>query len=64
VTLDAAYTSFMARPKETAEIILKHHPDLTLHSVEDFRKSATGNGKAAYEAEIEANYPGMLSSGK
>jgi phosphoserine phosphatase len=60
VTLDAAYTSFMARPKETAEIILKHHPGLTLHSVEDLQEISHGEWEGLYEADIEGNYPGLL----
>ncbi|MGB3199254.1 MAG: histidine phosphatase family protein [Nodosilinea sp.] len=60
VTIDAAYTSFMARPKETAEIILQHHPDLTLHSVNELREISHGEWEGLYESEIETNYPGML----
>jgi broad specificity phosphatase PhoE len=60
VTLDAAYTSFMARPKETAEIILQHHPDLTLHSVEELQEISHGEWEGLYESEIEGNYPGLL----
>jgi phosphoserine phosphatase len=60
VPIDAAYTSFLARPKETAEIILKHHPGLTLHSVEDLREISHGEWEGLYETEIESNYPGML----
>ncbi|MBD1917539.1 MULTISPECIES: histidine phosphatase family protein [Cyanophyceae] len=60
VAIDAAYTSFMARPKETAEIILQHHPGLTLHSVNELREISHGEWEGLYEAEIETNYPGML----
>ncbi|MEO1068149.1 MAG: histidine phosphatase family protein [Cyanobacteria bacterium J06638_6] len=60
VTLDAAYTSFMARPKETAEIILQHHPDLPLHSVEELQEISHGEWEGLYESEIESNYSGML----
>jgi broad specificity phosphatase PhoE len=60
VTLDAAYTSYMARPKETAEIVLKHHPGLTLHEVNDLREISHGEWEGRFEADIEASYPGML----
>ncbi len=60
VTIDAAYTSFMARPKETAEIILQHHPGLTLHSINELREISHGEWEGLYESEIETNYPGML----
>lgn len=60
VQIDAAYTSFMARPKETAEIILQHHPDLELHSVEELQEISHGEWEGLYEADIEGGYPGML----
>ncbi|MBE9155490.1 histidine phosphatase family protein [Nodosilinea sp. LEGE 06152] len=60
VTIDAAYTSFMARPKETAEIILQHHAGLTLHSVNELQEISHGEWEGLYESEIETNYPGML----
>lgn len=60
VAIDAAYTSFMARPKETAEIILQHHPDLTLHSVNELQEISHGEWEGLYESEIESNYPGLL----
>jgi broad specificity phosphatase PhoE len=60
VQIDAAYTSYMARPKETAEIILKHHPDLALHSVNELREISHGEWEGRFEADIEASYPGML----
>ncbi|QQE64733.1 histidine phosphatase family protein [Leptolyngbya sp. BL0902] len=60
VKIDAAYTSFMARPKETAEIILQHHPGLELHTVTDLQEISHGEWEGLYEADIEKNYPGML----
>jgi probable phosphoglycerate mutase len=60
VSIDAAYTSYMARPKETAEIILNHHPGLTLHSVDELREISHGEWEGKFETEIESGYPGML----
>ena len=60
VSIDAAYTSYMARPKETAEIILQHHPDLTLHSVNELQEISHGEWEGRFEKDIEASYPGML----
>jgi phosphoserine phosphatase len=60
VPIDAAYTSFMARPKETAEIILQHHAGLTLQSVNELQEISHGEWEGLYEADIEGNYPGML----
>jgi broad specificity phosphatase PhoE len=60
IPMDAAYTSFMARPKETAEIILKHHPGLTLHSVDELQEISHGEWEGKFEKDIEAGYPGLL----
>ncbi|ASC70761.1 histidine phosphatase family protein [Halomicronema hongdechloris C2206] len=60
LTLDAAYSSPMARPQETAELILAHHPQLSLQLVEDLKEISHGEWEGKYEAEIEAGYPGML----
>lgn len=60
VTIDAAYTSFMARPKETAEIILKHHPHIALNAVTELQEISHGEWEGKFETEIEAGYPGML----
>jgi probable phosphoglycerate mutase len=60
IPIDAAYTSNMARPKETAEIILKHHPGLTLNSVTELREISHGEWEGRFENDIEASYPGLL----
>ncbi len=60
VQIDAAYTSFMARPQETAEIILQYHPELELHPVTDLQEISHGEWEGLYEADIEKTYPGML----
>lgn len=60
VPIDAAYTSSMARPRETAEIILKYHPGLTLHGVDELQEISHGEWEGLFESEIEGNYPGLL----
>lgn len=60
VKLDAAISSSMLRPKETAEIILKYHPDLTLQLRDDLREISHGLWEGKLESEIEAAYPGLL----
>ncbi|MGF1570346.1 MAG: histidine phosphatase family protein [Nodosilinea sp.] len=60
VRLEAAYTSSMARPRETAELILKHHPGLTLNLMDELREISHGEWEGKFEAEIEAGYPGLL----
>lgn len=60
VTIDAAVTSSMKRPRETAEGILKHHPDVTLSATEDLWEISHGEWEGKLESEIESGYPGML----
>lgn len=61
VHIDFGFTSPMLRPKETAEIILTAHPDLTLQEDADLREIGHGLWEGKFEAEIEAEYPGELA---
>ncbi|MEM6448810.1 MAG: histidine phosphatase family protein [Cyanobacteria bacterium P01_D01_bin.105] len=61
ITIDAAVTSSMKRPKETAEGILKYHPEVTLNTTEDLWEISHGEWEGMLESEIEAGYPGMLA---
>jgi phosphoserine phosphatase len=60
VQIDAAVSSSMARPKETAELILKHHPTVELQLRDDLREISHGLWEGKFESEIEASYPGLL----
>ncbi|MCY6488923.1 histidine phosphatase family protein [Leptolyngbya sp. GGD] len=60
VSIDSAVSSSMARPKETAELILKHHPDIDLKLRDDLREISHGLWEGKFESEIEADYPGLL----
>ena len=60
VQIDSAISSSMSRPKETAEIILKHHPDVQLTTRDDLREISHGLWEGKLEAEIEQGYPGLL----
>jgi broad specificity phosphatase PhoE len=60
VQIDFAISSSMSRPKETAEIILKHHPDVQLTTRDDLREISHGLWEGKLEAEIEQGYPGLL----
>jgi phosphoserine phosphatase len=61
VPIDFGFTSPMLRPKETAEIILAEHPNLTLHEDVDLREIGHGLWEGKFEAEIETEYPGELA---
>lgn len=60
VQIDFAISSSMARPKETGEIILKHHLNVTLELRDDLREISHGLWEGKLESEIEAGYPGLL----
>lgn len=61
VHIDAAVSSSMKRPKETAEGILKHHPEVTLETTEQLWEISHGEWEGMLETEIESGYPGMLA---
>lgn len=58
--LDFAVSSPMLRPKETAEIILKHHPHIELQFDAGLREISHGLWEGKLEAEIESAFPGQL----
>ncbi|QZZ20326.1 histidine phosphatase family protein [Leptothermofonsia sichuanensis E412] len=60
VPIRYAVTSPMLRPKETAEIILQHHPDVDLELEDNLREISHGLWEGKLETEIEQEYPGML----
>ncbi|MDX2230725.1 MAG: histidine phosphatase family protein [Leptolyngbyaceae cyanobacterium bins.349] len=60
VPIRYAVTSPMLRPKETAEIILQHHPDVQLELEDNLREISHGLWEGKLEAEIEADFPGEL----
>ena len=60
VAIDFAVSSSMLRPKETAEIILKHHPNLKLELQNGLREISHGLWEGKLEAEIEQEFPGEL----
>jgi phosphoserine phosphatase len=59
-SIDAAITSSMLRPKETAELILKHHPQVALQTTETLWEISHGLWEGKLESEIEVGYPGLL----
>jgi phosphoserine phosphatase len=58
--IDFGFTSPMLRPKETAQIILQEHQQLTLYEDADLREIGHGLWEGKFEAEIKAEYPGEL----
>lgn len=62
VNLDFAVSSNMARPKETAEIILQKHPSINLELDAGLREISHGLWEGKLESEIEQEFPGELHS--
>ncbi|HEY9847646.1 MAG TPA: histidine phosphatase family protein [Candidatus Caenarcaniphilales bacterium] len=60
VQLDAAFSSSMSRPKQTAERILEYHPTVPLTLLDGLREISHGSWEGKLEAEIEHHYPGEL----
>ena len=54
--LDAIYASELKRAQETAVVVARHHPHLTVHHVGDFDEMAWGvwEGKTREEDDVEA----------
>lgn len=64
VQIDFAVSSSMLRPKETAEIILQHHPNVELKVDDLLREISHGLWEGKFESEIETDFPGMLDQWK
>lgn len=60
VPIDFAVSSPMLRPKETAEIILSHHPHIKLELQDEFREINHGLWEGKLESEIRQEYPDLL----
>jgi broad specificity phosphatase PhoE len=60
IPIQAAVTSSMLRPKETAEKILKYHPEVNLDLSKALWEISHGRWEGKFEHEIEADYPGLL----
>lgn len=60
VAIDRAVTSPMLRPKETAEIILQKHPDVTLEQDDRLCEISHGLWEGKLEEEIRQIYPNEL----
>ena len=61
---DRAYSSSMARPRQTAEGILSHHPGVPLTSVPDLVEIGHGQWEGCLEEEISANWAELLADWK
>ncbi len=59
VKLDFAVSSPMLRPKETAEIMLQYHPQVSLYLQPQLQEICHGLWEGKLDTEIEAEFPGL-----
>ncbi|MFZ9849089.1 MAG: histidine phosphatase family protein [Vulcanococcus sp.] len=64
LSFDRAYTSSMARPRQTAEGILKHHPGVPLTSVPHLVEIGHGEWEGCLEEEIADQWAQLLADWK
>ncbi|NJM64242.1 MAG: histidine phosphatase family protein [Acaryochloris sp. RU_4_1] len=60
IPIDFAVSSSLARPKETAGLILNYHPQVQLELSQPLWEISHGTWEGCLEPEIEARYPGEL----
>ncbi|MGB5596695.1 MAG: histidine phosphatase family protein [Crocosphaera sp.] len=64
IKIDFGVSSPLLRPKETAEIILQYHQGITLDLRPPLTEICHGLWEGKLEADIEADFPGMLQQWK
>ncbi|MCP9818222.1 histidine phosphatase family protein [Synechococcus sp. Cruz-9H2] len=64
VPIQKAFTSSMARPRQTAEAILTAHPEVTLHSQEGLVEIGHGRWEGRLEQEISQEWGELLQQWK
>lgn len=62
--IQRAYTSAMARPRQTAEAILVSHPNVPLVSTQGLREIGHGHWEGRLESEIASHWPELLADWK
>ena len=64
VPIQRAWSSVMARPRRTAEVILESHPGIELTVTEGLREIAHGQWEGRLEPEIAETWPELLAAWK
>jgi phosphoserine phosphatase len=64
IPIQRAYTSTMARPRQTAEAILACHPHVPLVSSQGLREIGHGHWEGRLESEIASHWPELLADWK
>lgn len=64
VAIQRAYSSSMARPRQTAEVILESHPGVPLTTTSGLMEIAHGRWEGCLEQDIAAEWPDLLDDWK
>lgn len=62
--IQRAYSSPMARPRQTAELVLEHHSDVPLVTCEGLLEIGHGLWEGKLEQDIQAQWPQLLATWK
>jgi phosphoserine phosphatase len=60
IPFDFAVSSPMLRPRETAELILQHHEQVSLQFMDGLREISHGDWEGKLEPEVAVDFPGEL----
>ena len=64
ISIQAAFSSSLSRPKETAEIILKGHPGIKISLKDNLKEIGHGKWEGKLESEIKSEWPDLLETWK
>ncbi len=64
VSIQKAFSSSLSRPIETAQIILKEHPEIKISLKDKLKEIGHGKWEGKLESEIESDWPDLLQEWK
>jgi len=64
ISIQKAFSSSLSRPRETAQIILKKHPGITISLKDNLKEIGHGKWEGKLESEIDSEWPDLLKKWK
>ncbi len=64
ISIQKAFSSSLSRPRETAQIILKEHPQIEIFLKDNLKEIGHGKWEGKLESEIESDWPDLLKTWK
>ncbi len=64
ISIQKAFSSSLSRPRETAQIILKEHPGITISLKDNLKEIGHGKWEGKLESEIDSDWPDLLKKWK